>query len=88
MKRARGAKKKISSKGNKLMVEKYATTNWNKKTSIKTYSKTRPSNIRMFNYHDFDNVFDPASLKGMNSYKFHHILLCKIYFIPLQVSII
>ena len=59
-------KKKISSKGNRLVVKKYATTDWKRKTTVKTYSKNRPCNVKISNCDAFDDVFESKSSRGIH----------------------
>ena len=65
-KRNKCIKKKISSRENRIVVEKYATTDWKKKTTVKTYSKNRPHNVKTVKCENFDDVFDAKSSTGIH----------------------
>ena len=58
-------KKQISSKENRLIVKKYATTDWKKKTTVKTYSKSRPCNLKTKNNDRFDDAVGLTSTTGV-----------------------
>lgn len=67
-KRDKCVKKKISSRENRILVEKYATTDWKKKTTVKTYSKSRPHHVKTVNCDNFDDVIHSKSSTGIHEY--------------------
>lgn len=48
----------------KDFIKKYAMTNWNRKTIVRTYSKNRPCNVKKFASKCFDDVCEAKQLQG------------------------
>ena len=77
-------KKQISSKENRLIVKKYASTDWKKKTTVKTYSKSRPCNLKTKNCDKFDDAFGVASTAGGKEV----FDVCDIFFIYVPITFV